>query len=158
MLKRSQPVRFALFALATSLLAAGQTQIHQPTFFTQNSQTQQTLISVSPVNSQIVWAAGTGGTWLVTTDGHVLFVTNRHNVDPKLKHGMGTSFTLASVELQVRGGLDGKVAFHPVTQLSSTVWCAPSADCALIRWYRNNYCRSVSIERGCSYGRVSLAE
>ena len=27
------------------------------------------LIAVSPVNSQIVWAAGTGGTYVVTTDG-----------------------------------------------------------------------------------------
>jgi photosystem II stability/assembly factor-like uncharacterized protein len=70
MLKRSLTIfRFAFVALATSLLGTAQAQIHQPTFATQNSQTQQTLISVSPVNSQIVWASGTGGTWLLTTDG-----------------------------------------------------------------------------------------
>jgi len=70
MLKRSLTIfRFAFVALATSLLTTAQAQIHQPTVRTQNSQTQQTLISVSPVNSQIVWASGTGGTWLLTTDG-----------------------------------------------------------------------------------------
>src|SRR5580692_890170 len=68
MLNRSLTIfRVVFVALTTALLAAA--QVHQPTFHTQNSQTQQTLISVSPVNSQIVWASGTGGTWLLTTDG-----------------------------------------------------------------------------------------
>lgn len=42
---------------------------HQPTLTPQNSGTTQLLIAVSPVNSRIVWAAGTGGTYVVTTDG-----------------------------------------------------------------------------------------
>src|SRR5271168_4284544 len=33
------------------------------------SGTTQLLIAVSPVNSRVVWAAGTGGTYVVTTDG-----------------------------------------------------------------------------------------
>jgi photosystem II stability/assembly factor-like uncharacterized protein len=43
--------------------------VHQPTLTPQNSGTNQLLIAVSPVNSQVVWAAGTGGTFVVTTDG-----------------------------------------------------------------------------------------
>ena len=35
----------------------------------QTSGTTQLLIAVSPVNSRVVWAAGTGGTYVVTTDG-----------------------------------------------------------------------------------------
>ena len=35
----------------------------------QSSGTTQLLIAVSPVDSRVVWAAGTGGTFVVTTDG-----------------------------------------------------------------------------------------
>ncbi len=35
----------------------------------QSSGTTQLLIAVSPVDSHVVWAAGTGGTYVVTTDG-----------------------------------------------------------------------------------------
>jgi photosystem II stability/assembly factor-like uncharacterized protein len=35
----------------------------------QSSGTTQLLIAVSPVNSRVVWAAGAGGTYVVTTDG-----------------------------------------------------------------------------------------
>ena len=42
---------------------------HQPKLTPQNSGTTQLLIAVSPVNSRVVWAAGTGGTYVVTTDG-----------------------------------------------------------------------------------------
>jgi photosystem II stability/assembly factor-like uncharacterized protein len=41
----------------------------QPKLTPQNSGTTQLLISVSPVNSRIVWAAGAGGTYVITTDG-----------------------------------------------------------------------------------------
>lgn len=44
-------------------------KIHQPTLTPQNSGTTQLLISVSPVNSRVVWASGTGGTYAVTTNG-----------------------------------------------------------------------------------------
>ena len=37
-------------------------EIHQPKLTPQNGGTTQLLISVSPVNSRVVWAAGTGGT------------------------------------------------------------------------------------------------
>ena len=44
-------------------------KVHQPTLTPQNSGTTQLLISVSPVNSRVVWAAGAGGTYVVTTNG-----------------------------------------------------------------------------------------
>ena len=44
-------------------------QVNQPTLTHQRSNTKQLLIAVSPVNSKVVWAAGTGGTYTVTTDG-----------------------------------------------------------------------------------------
>ena len=65
------------FFLAVFLVTASSTvgfaqdpgKIHQPKLTPQQSGTTQLLISVSPVNSRIVWAAGTGGTYVVTTDG-----------------------------------------------------------------------------------------
>ena len=65
------------FFLAAFLVTASSTvgfaqdpgKIHQPKLTPQQSGTTQLLISVSPVNSRIVWAAGTGGTYVVTTDG-----------------------------------------------------------------------------------------
>jgi hypothetical protein len=41
----------------------------QPKLTPQQSGTTELLISVSPVDSRVVWAAGTRGTYLVTTDG-----------------------------------------------------------------------------------------
>src|SRR5213079_1995158 len=45
------------------------TTIHQPTLTPQNSGTTSGLISVWPVNPQVVWASGRAGTFTVTTDG-----------------------------------------------------------------------------------------
>jgi photosystem II stability/assembly factor-like uncharacterized protein len=60
----------AVFLIAASTLGFAQEhKNHQPKLTPQNSGTTQLLISVSPVNSRVVWAAGTGGTFVVTTDG-----------------------------------------------------------------------------------------
>src|SRR5512134_1788985 len=67
MLKRSLIV-FVTAGLAT-LSAQGQSKILQPTLTPQDSGTTQGLIAVSPVNPQVVWASGRGGTFVVTTDG-----------------------------------------------------------------------------------------
>ena len=67
MLKRSLAI-FLIGASATFGLAQAH-EIHQPKLTPQKSGTTQLLISVSPVNSRVVWAAGTGGTYVVTTDG-----------------------------------------------------------------------------------------
>ena len=58
----------AVFTLMVFSLIAS-SQVQQPTLTPQNSGTTQLLIAVSPVNSQVVWAVGTGGTYVITTDG-----------------------------------------------------------------------------------------
>ena len=59
---------FATFAFA-SLSAQQLSPRQQPTLTPQNSGTSEGLIAVSPVNPQVVWASGRGGTFTVTTDG-----------------------------------------------------------------------------------------
>jgi len=60
---------FLIASLTTFSVAQEAPKSHQPKLTPQNSGTTQLLISVSPVNSRVVWAAGTGGTYVVTTDG-----------------------------------------------------------------------------------------
>jgi photosystem II stability/assembly factor-like uncharacterized protein len=67
MLKRSLVV--FLIAASATLAFAREHKDHQPKLTPQNSGTTQLLIAVSPVNPRVVWAAGTGGTYAVTTDG-----------------------------------------------------------------------------------------
>ena len=60
----------AVFLLAASAtLGLAQNRWTQPKLTSQTSNTTQLLIAVSPVNSQVVWAAGTGGTFVLSTDG-----------------------------------------------------------------------------------------
>src|SRR5262245_33119329 len=56
------------FAFAT-LSAQEMPLIHQPTLTPQDSRTTNGLISVWPVNPQVVWASGRNGTFTVTIDG-----------------------------------------------------------------------------------------
>lgn len=56
-------------ASATLAFAQENEKIHHPKLTPQKSGTTQLLIAVSPVNSRIVWAAGTGGTYVLTIDG-----------------------------------------------------------------------------------------
>jgi photosystem II stability/assembly factor-like uncharacterized protein len=67
MLKRSLIV--FLIAASATMGQAENSKVHQPTLTPQTSGTDQLLIAVSPVNANVVWAAGTGGTYVVTTDG-----------------------------------------------------------------------------------------
>jgi hypothetical protein len=67
MLKRSLAI--FLFAAFATFTFAQAPLVDQPTLTPQNSGTTQLLIAVSPVNSQVVWAAGTGGTYVLTTNG-----------------------------------------------------------------------------------------
>lgn len=60
---------FLIAGFTTFAIAQDAHPNHQPKLTPQNSGTTQLLISVSPVNSRVVWAAGTGGTYVVTTDG-----------------------------------------------------------------------------------------
>ena len=68
MIKRSLAV-LLIVTSATLAFAAAEHRGHQPKLTPQNSGTTQLLIAVSPVNSRVVWASGTGGTFVVTTDG-----------------------------------------------------------------------------------------
>src|SRR3954467_8851466 len=67
---RLLPMRISVFA-ATIVAAStlGFSQKHQPTLTPQQSGTINRLQAISPVNPQIVWASGVGGTFAVTTDG-----------------------------------------------------------------------------------------
>jgi photosystem II stability/assembly factor-like uncharacterized protein len=67
MLKRSLLV--FLVVSASFALAADHGKFRQPKLRPQTSGTTQLLIAVSPVNSRVVWASGTGGTYVLTTDG-----------------------------------------------------------------------------------------
>ena len=60
---------FVIAVCAAPGLAEESGRVHQPKLIRQESGTKQLLIAVSPVNSRVVWAAGTGGTYVVTTDG-----------------------------------------------------------------------------------------
>jgi photosystem II stability/assembly factor-like uncharacterized protein len=68
MLKPSLAV-YLIVALTTLSVAESASKVRQPTLTPQNSGTTQGLIAVSPVNPQIAWASGRGGTFVVTTDG-----------------------------------------------------------------------------------------
>ena len=59
-----------LFTASASFgFAEGHGPFHEPKLTPQHSGTTQLLIAVSPVNSRVVWAAGGGGTYVLTTDG-----------------------------------------------------------------------------------------
>ena len=68
MLKLSLVV-FLIGASACVAVAGEDGKVRQPKVTPQTSGTTQLLIDVSPVNSRVVWAAGTGGTFVMTTDG-----------------------------------------------------------------------------------------
>ena len=68
MLKRSLAF-FLIVASATLGFSQEPRKSHQPKLTPQKSGTTQLLIAVSPVDDRVVWAAGTGGTYVVTTDG-----------------------------------------------------------------------------------------
>jgi photosystem II stability/assembly factor-like uncharacterized protein len=63
------PLCTLIAALATLGSADDHRNPHEPKLTPQHSGTTQLLISVSPVNSRVVWAAGAGGTYVVTIDG-----------------------------------------------------------------------------------------
>jgi photosystem II stability/assembly factor-like uncharacterized protein len=69
MLKRSLLLMLLIVTAATAGYAEDGWNGHEPTLTPQHSGTTQLLIAVSPVNSKVVWAAGTGGTFVVTTNG-----------------------------------------------------------------------------------------
>ena len=76
------------------------------------------------------------GSWL-QTDRASYFVTNRHNVDPKLKLGQNTPLELAEVQLQLRKqttppGWLLETFFISVANLDTCVRCHDLADVAIL--------------------------
>lgn len=69
MLKRSLLLILLIATAGTAGYAEDAWRSHPPTLIAQHSGMTQLLIAVSPVNSRVVWAAGAGGTYVVTTDG-----------------------------------------------------------------------------------------
>lgn len=69
MLKRSLVSPMLAVVLASMSLAQEHANLHQPALTPQNSGTTNGLIAISPVNSRVVWAAGRGGTFVVTRNG-----------------------------------------------------------------------------------------
>src|SRR6202046_5452569 len=69
MLKQHLLAAVLMAVCATFCSAQENLKAHQPKLTPQQSGTTQLLISVSPVDSRVVWAGGTGGTYVVTTDG-----------------------------------------------------------------------------------------
>src|SRR5215469_16907502 len=69
MSKRSLFLILLIAAAATVVNAEDEWRPQQPTLTPEHSGTTQLLIAVSPVNSRVVWAAGAGGTYVVTTNG-----------------------------------------------------------------------------------------
>jgi photosystem II stability/assembly factor-like uncharacterized protein len=57
-------MRFAFFVISTTVLYA-----QSPRWLMQESGTQASLRGVSAVTRNVVWASGSGGTWLRTNDG-----------------------------------------------------------------------------------------
>jgi photosystem II stability/assembly factor-like uncharacterized protein len=61
-------LRIVVLLITCATLSFAQS-IHYPRLTPQSSGTKELLIAVSPVNASVVWAAGTHGTFLVTTNG-----------------------------------------------------------------------------------------
>lgn len=59
----------ATLLIALCFFASRGSAQHSPKLTPQNSGTTELLISVSPVNSKVIWAAGAHGTFLLTIDG-----------------------------------------------------------------------------------------
>jgi len=124
MMKRSM-IAVLIAGSAIFAFAKEPTGVHQPTITHQNSGTTQLLIAVSPVNSQIVWAAGTGGTYVVTTNGGAtwkaavvpgaenLEFRNVHGVSDKVAYLMsvGNNTTDFRIYKTTDGGATWKIEF-----------------------------------------------
>ena len=68
-LLRSTIAVLLALVLQVSAQSASPTAAGKPTLTKQNSGTTNRLQAVSPVDSQVVWASGVGGTFALTTDG-----------------------------------------------------------------------------------------
>ena len=132
MLKRSLLSVFLVGTFAAFSFGQDGWGFHPPTLTPQTSGTTQLLIAVSPVDSRVVWAAGTGGTYVVTTDGgehwKSAVVPGAENLQFRDVHGVsaqiaylmsipndGTTATGFRVYKTVDGGATWKIEFKNET-------------------------------------------
>jgi photosystem II stability/assembly factor-like uncharacterized protein len=91
-------IALALFVAFNATVALSQ---QQPTLTPQNSNTNQLLIAVSPVDENVVWAVGTGSVFVVTTDGGQTWrsgvVPTPNSADVQLRDVQGVSAQVAYV-------------------------------------------------------------
>ena len=117
------PAVFFLAVLTFAALSATAAFSQQPTLTPQNSNTNQLLIAVSPVNDNVVWAVGTGSVFVVTTDGGNTWrtgvVPTPNAGDIELRDVQGVSDQVAYV-LSI-GNLTGDFAIYK-TEDGGTTW------------------------------------
>lgn len=76
------------------------------------------------------------GFWVSLPSSDYVFVTNRHNVDPKLYLGANTAYELTRVEIELRETKDGNptanVKFFELAEPRKQILLSDEADCAII--------------------------
>jgi len=114
---------FMLANLVFMGLAGAAAFSQQPVLTPQNSNTNQLLIAVSPVDENVVWAVGTGSVFVVTTDGGNTWrtgvVPTPNAGDVQLRDVQGVSDQVAYV-LSI-GNLTGDFAIYKTTD-GGTTW------------------------------------
>jgi photosystem II stability/assembly factor-like uncharacterized protein len=116
MSKRTPACLGILLCALTPLVA------QQPTITPQTSNTTQNLIAVSPVDDNVVWAVGTGSTYVVTTDGGNTWrsgvVPTPNPADVQLRDVQGVSAQVAYV--MSIGNFPGDFAIYKTTDGGAT--------------------------------------
>jgi len=76
------------------------------------------------------------GFWIKSNRNKQLLITNKHNLDPKLKLGSATRYSLTHVEVQLRKiGLNQhfeETEFVPISNVANCIKFSSNADCAII--------------------------
>jgi hypothetical protein len=84
----------------------------------------------------------TGSGFVVVQPDFLMFVTNKHNLDPCLKLGNDTTFTVKKVEVEFReelsSGWGDKTKFFEILDLAKSIYYSPDADVAIIKISESN--------------------
>jgi hypothetical protein len=77
------------------------------------------------------------GFWLTLPKGGSAFITNKHNVDLKIKLGIDTKFSLSETKIEIRklgdNLLHNTTEFFLIKNLTESLNVSSAADCALFR-------------------------
>ena len=77
------------------------------------------------------------GFWIKKKNGELVFVTNKHNVDPTLKLGADTKYSLEGLDINLRsidsgGRVGSETKFFPVNEINKCLYKSASADVAIL--------------------------